>query len=338
MKTERSAYHTLAMLMSGDYRRLSSLIEKHGSWQEALASFPDQERLPHTPIPQDIRLVLRTEKDFPAALREIPFPPHAIYIRGALPHAHTKTIALVGTRKATTEGKHMAHEFAREFAQAGCAVISGLALGIDAAAHDGALEARGYTAAVLATGADRVYPQWNAKLAERILQHHGALISEYPPGSPALPYRFLERNRIVSGLADGVLVIEAPERSGSLATARFALEQNRQILVIPGPAKHPNFIGSHALLRSGAELVTEPTHVLQALGITTEATTRAGETYTDDERAVMEAFVNAQGPLAVDTIIEYTKLNAQAVSRTLSVLVIRGALRESGGGYVTHHP
>ncbi len=335
MTPEHLAYHRLVVAMAGDYRRLAALHEKHGGWQAALAASPETKE---PPVPdENIQLILQEDKEFSTLLREIPFPPHALYVRGTLPHKDMKAIAIVGTRKATTEGKRVAEQFGHDLAKAGCAIVSGLALGIDAAAHDGALQAHGYTAAVLATGVDRVYPQWNAKLADRILESGGALISEYPPGSPALPYRFLERNRIVSGLAHGIVVIEAPERSGSLATARFALEQNRQVFVIPGPAKHPNFAGSHALIRSGAELVTEPAHVLQALGITAPDAPTAHGAYTQDEERVMQTLRNAQAPLAVDTIIEYTKLNAQTVNQILSTLVIRGALRESGGGYIANH-
>ncbi|MEY4731189.1 MAG: hypothetical protein RL681_135 [Candidatus Parcubacteria bacterium] len=343
MKTlseEHLAYHTLANIMHADYRKLAELYERHASWQASLASIvqkkPEGETVP--PLGPDMRLLLRADGDFPAVLREIPYPPHGIYVRGPLPQGTTRTVAIVGTRKATPEGKDVARRFARELAEAGCAIISGLAFGLDAAAHEGALDGKGYTAAVLATGLDRVYPQWNAKLAERILANGGALISEYPPGSPALPYRFLERNRIVSGLAEGVLVIEAPERSGSLATARFALEQNRQVFVVPGPATHPNFAGSHALIRAGAELVTEPAHITEALGIIARPDHAETGTYSDEERLIRDAFRTAKGPLAIDTIIEYTKLNAQTVNRTLSLLIIQGTVAENGNGYTLNRP
>ena len=250
----------------------------------------------------------------------------------------TRSVAIVGTRKATPGGKEAARTFARELVRMGCAVVSGLAFGLDAAAHEGALDGKGYTIAVLATGLDRIYPQWNTKLAERMIASGGALISEYPPGSPALPYRFLERNRIVSGLAEGVLIIEAPERSGSLATARFALEQDRQVFVVPGPATHPNYAGSHALIRAGAELVTQPAHVLEALGMAAAPQSSGPEAYSKEEQLIREAFRTSTEPLAIDTIIRYTKLNAQTVNRTLSLLVIQGAIAENGTGYTMKRP
>lgn len=340
MSPEHAAYHSLSIALHSDYRKLSDLFERRGSWERARSTItePSSSGDVFQPLPQDIRLVLRTDEDFPASLREIPFPPHAIYVRGTLPKHNTRSIAIVGTRTATPGGKEMARTFARELARTGCVIMSGLAFGLDAAAHEGALDGKGYTAAVLATGVDRIYPQWNTKLAQRILENGGALISEYPPGSPALPYRFLERNRIVSGLVEGVIVIEAPERSGSLATARFALEQNRQVFVLPGPATHPNYVGSHALIRAGAELVTDPAHVLEALGITTNTLGPTQEAQSEEERLIREAIIGSERPLAIDAIIEYTKLNAQAVNQTLALLVIQGAVVENGGGYTMNRP
>ena len=179
-------------------------------------------------------------------------------------------IAIVGTRRATPEGKIIAKRFARELTSYGIPIASGLAFGIDAAAHEECVATGGATIAVLAGGLDAIYPGSNAALAQKILARHGCIISEYPLGSPPLPYRFLERNRIISGISRGTLVVEAPENSGSLATARYALEANREVFVVPGSTLHPNFKGSHRLIRQGAELVTTPEEIFEAYGITRE--------------------------------------------------------------------
>lgn len=207
------------------------------------------------------------DKNFPAALREIPNPPQKIYFRGTLESSSNPCIAIVGTRKATTQGKSIAKEFAKSFAGRGFTIISGLALGIDAAAHEGALEANGRTIAVLANGLDDVYPKQNKNLAERIFKAGGALISEYPGDTPSYPNQFLERNRIVSGLSIATLVVEAPIGSGAISTAHHAVEQNREVFVIPGPYNHPNYIGSHLLIREGARLASRIEEMLDDLNM-----------------------------------------------------------------------
>jgi DNA processing protein len=254
-----------------------------------------------------------------------------VYLRGTLPPA--QGVAIVGTRKATEEGKETAAEFACRLAEAGLGVISGLALGIDAAAHRGALRAKKPTWAVLATGPDKIYPGLHAELGQKILEAGGGILSEYPPGSPPLPYRFLERNRIVSGLCRGTLVIEAPENSGALATARFALDQNRDLFVLPGPAKHPNFRGSHSLIRKGAELVTRPEDILESLGISA-VSREENPAASPEENAVLRTLGRAGRPLDIDKIIELTNLQTRAVNQVLSFLIIKGAVKETGEGYV----
>lgn len=333
-------YNGVSTACEADYRRLASLKSKHGSWQAAWESLAPLKK-PAIDIANSwkkmedacITLVLQDEPGYPALLKEIPHPPFGIYIKGKLPKREPP-VAIVGTRKASESSARLARTFAQEFAEAGLCVISGLALGIDAAAHSGALDGNGKTVAVLANGLDKIYPKLNEKLAERILDREGAIISEYPPGSPTLPYRFLERNRIVSGLSLGVAVIEAPHHSGSLATARFALEQNRDVFVVPGPAIHPNFKGSHALIRAGAELVTNSQEILEALGMELGHAPRANALFaTSEESAILETLARSPDPLAVDKIIELTNLNAKTVNQTLSLLLIRNAIEETGNGF-----
>jgi DNA processing protein len=282
-----------------------------------------------------ITLTMVADRSFPSSLKEIPFPPFAIYSRGTIPSV-SDAIAIVGTRKATSESKENARQIAKDLANQNITIISGLALGIDGAAHRGAIEAGGKTIAVLAHGLDKLYPSSHARLAEDIVNQNGSLISEYPPGTPALPHHFLERNRIVSGLSSATIIIEAPERSGSLATARFALEQNRNVLVLPGPARHKNFAGSHRLIREGAELVTGTTDILESLDI--ELGTRENDekmkTITEDEMRIINAVHRSQEPLSIDKIVQFTHLEVHTVARIASTLTLRGVLIESGTGYI----
>lgn len=285
--------------------------------------------------------VPNTSPKFPKSLAEIPHPPAGLFVRGALPSVKMQSIAIVGTRRATPHGSAIAKKFARELAECGFAVISGLAFGIDAAAHEGCLEAGGQTVAVLPCGIDRIYPRSHTRLAERIIACNGALVSEYPPDTEVLPYRFLERNRMVSGMAPATLVIEAPEKSGALATARFAAEQSRDCLVIPGPVAHPNYVGSHELIRKGAQLVNSINHILEAYGIenhaaNTDKNRHDAVTMSDDERKIFDAIKNGTTPLDVDKIANITKLQPQAVTRAATFLIMRRIIKEEAGGYVLH--
>ncbi len=208
-----------------------------------------------------------------------------------------------------------------------------MAFGIDAGAHTGALEAGGKTVAVLAGGLHEIYPKSNTKLGQRIIAEGGALISEYPLNAPPFPSRFLERNRIVSGLSRAVIVIEAPERSGSVATARFALEQNRDVFVVPGPATHSNFRGSHTLIREGATLVTTPQEFLEDMGLKIPETERALPLLQPDEERIRAALVSAARPATVDEIIEMTMLHPRIVNQLLCEMTLRNIVREEGIGY-----
>jgi DNA processing protein len=283
---------------------------------------------------QNIQLILREDDRFPQLLREIPHPPFGIYIKGALPENDQLAIAIVGTRRATPDGKNTARRFAAGLARAGITIVSGLAFGVDAAAHEGCLDAGGKTTAVLACGLGHIYPRNNELLAKKILAHGGAIISEYPPDMPAYPSRFLERNRIVSGLSKGTIVIEAPERSGSLATARFAFEQNRDVFVVPGPITHQNFKGSHALIRQGAELIVCAEDVLESYDITKKRVAVAAFAGTPAEKVILEFLASCAAPMDIDKITEATKLQPHTANQTLSFLLIKGMIREDGAGYM----
>lgn len=274
--------------------------------------------------------------NLPPLLREIQNPPKNFYVKGVLPDFGRPWIAIVGTRKATTEGLRLAKNFGRELAQAGAVIVSGLALGIDSAAHQGTLEAGGTTVAVLANGLDKIYPAQNENMAKRILETGGALVSEYPEKTPSYPSQFLERNRIISGLSIATVIIEAPEKSGALATAGFAAEQGREIFVVPGPVNHPNYRGSHGLIRDGARLVTSADEILQDLGLRTIKERGADHlplAENEAQRKIMESLKNAGRPLSIDEIISFAKLEPQVVNRELTLLSLRGAIRETEKGY-----
>ena len=208
--------------------------------------------------------------EFPALLAEISNPPECLWTRGDRTLFARKAIAVVGARDASREGVEIAYQIASDLARAGIVVVSGLARGIDSAAHAGALDGGGTTIAVLGTGIDRVYPAENKDLHERIAAH-GLLVTEFQPGAHAELFHFPQRNRIISGLSKAVVVVEARERSGSLITARLAGDQSRDVMVVPGPTRSGQNRGGHALLRDGAKLVESAVDILQELGLDTTA-------------------------------------------------------------------
>jgi DNA processing protein len=350
-------YHALAIATRSGY----ATIKKYratggGSWEAAYGAFKEdtamlEENDISIPEPHEvyermmslgIRLVLAEQKEFPEALRHIPYPPFGIYLRGGelsstvlnAAQDGAPTIAVVGARRASADGKKTARSFARELATAGCTIASGLAFGIDAAAHVGALDAGGATVAVLAGGLDAIYPHSHRGLAERILGVGGTLISEYPPGVAPLAYRFIERNRIMSGISRGVLIVEAPESSGALATARYAAEQNREVFVVPGAASATNFKGSHALIRQGAELVTSPNDILEAYDIDRKENFAAlTGTSSPEEIVILKALTDMGAAADVDKLIALTRLEPRTINQALSFLLIRGIVKETDGGY-----
>lgn len=208
--------------------------------------------------------------EFPHLLREIANPPTCLWTRGDLALFGSTAVAIVGARDATRDGMEIAYQIAADLTRAGIVIVSGLARGVDAAAHTGALDANGKTIAVLGTGIDRVYPADNKALHERIAAN-GLLITEFAPGAPPDLFHFPRRNRIISGLSKAVVVVEAREKSGSLITARLAGDQGRDVMVVPGPTRSGQNRGGHALLRDGAKLVESAVDILQELGLDSTA-------------------------------------------------------------------
>ncbi len=341
--TEKIAYNAIAVTHGGDYIKLRKIFETYHSWTKALNA--TQELFPKTNAEKewgkmqnaDINLIMQTDPKYPASLKEISQPPYGLYIKGTLPNDNIPKIAIVGTRRCTTNGKASAYKFSEELAKAKVVIVSGLALGIDTAAHEGALSAKEITLAVLAGGLDTIYPPQNHKLADQIIKTGGALISEYPLFSIMYLGRFLARNRIVSGLCRGMLLVEAPQKSGALSTASFALQQNRNVYVIPGPINHPNYKGSHDLIKAGATLVTESADILTDLGLATSATESTLEKTLSDlnneEKKIYAVIKLAGEPLSIDKIIELSKLEPYVASSTLTFLGMKNVIKENFGFY-----
>ncbi|MBI2038888.1 MAG: DNA-protecting protein DprA [Candidatus Niyogibacteria bacterium] len=215
-----------------------------------------------------IQKLARTDERFPDGLRHIPEPPEILYCLGnAEVLAHAPSVAIVGTRRATRYGLETARDLARDASNAGIAVVSGLALGIDAEAHTGALAGKSPTIAVLGSGLNHIVPMTNRRLAEQILETGGAIVSEFEPDMPAETWTFPQRNRIIAGLAEATIVIEAPEKSGALITARFALDFNRDVGAVPGEITSINSKGTNQLLKEGAALIRTLDDVYELLGL-----------------------------------------------------------------------
>jgi DNA processing protein len=279
-------------------------------------------------------LIAWDDGDYPQALLELGHAPPALFQIGRRELLARPAFAIVGSRHGTPQGLETAREFAHALGAAGLAIVSGLALGIDAAAHEGALGTEGSTLAVVGTGLDRVYPARNRDLAMRIARD-GVLLSEYLPGTPPRKENFPRRNRLISGLARGVLVVEATLSSGSLITARLAGDQGREVFAIPGSIHSPFAKGCHKLIREGATLVETAQDVLDVLR------PGAAERPTSDERAPVEAQADATqllvamgyDPVSVDALVERTGAPAQAIAAELVTLELDGRIAALPGGH-----
>lgn len=282
---------------------------------------------------------------FPPLLREMPKPPEKIFKKGGAFFNSKPTIAIVGTRKSSKEGMSFAMSLAKALAERGFMIISGLALGIDGAAHEGALRGNGLTFGVLANGLDYVYPAQHESLAQKMLETGGGLISEYEVGSPPLPHQFLERNRIIAGLSIATVVIEAPIRSGAIVTAKHALEAGREVFVAPGAPYNKNYAGSNMLIRQGARLIGGADDLLEdletlsgqypALDFSSSIMASGQNLYFDDEiqKNIFDIIQGASDGLGIDRITETIKLEPRVVSQALSCLLIAEKINEVGGAF-----
>ncbi len=292
-----------------------------------------------------VKLVTWADDGYPALLKQIADPPLVLYVAGSLETLASPAVAVIGTRHPTVYGRDTARRFGYQLGAAGYVVVSGLALGIDTEAHAGALQAKGRTVAVLGGALDCLFPKENQQLARDIATRGGAVISEYPFGRQPDRQTFPMRNRIVSGLCKGVLVVEAPLNSGTLITVGQALDQNRNVMAVPGRIDSPASQGCHNLLRSGARLVTTVDDVIEEMqdllsGMRRTAADKASEgeakrpelAYTPEERAVM-AQIEPEGTL-VDALVRGSGLDAGKVSALLVGLQIKRQIRLLPGGMV----
>jgi DNA processing protein len=278
---------------------------------------------------------------YPPQLAAIADPPPWLHLRGDPAALAAPAVAIVGSRRPTPAGRATAFEFARQLAACGLVVTSGLAAGIDAAAHRGALAAGGVTVAVCGTGLDVTYPEAHAALAGEIAAH-GALLSEFPPGTLPLPHHFPRRNRIISGLSLGVLVVEAQHRSGSLITARLAAEQGREVFALPGSIHNPLARGCHRLIRDGARLVETVEEVVAGLQADLFDALPGPLPQPPGRQAISagpldresKILLNACGfePVDVDTLVARTGFTAASVASMLVTLELRGEVEPSAGG------
>jgi DNA processing protein len=293
------------------------------------------------------QVVAYSSDDYPPLLKQIPDPPLVLYVRGDAKVLSRYAVAIVGTRRPTAYGGQVAQRLARDLAQRQLVIVSGLARGIDSAAHRGAIEAKGKTVAVLGSGIDVIYPRENKRLAEQVVES-GALISEFPPGTSPAPENFPIRNRTISGLSLGVVVVEAAEYSGSLITARLAVEQNREVFAVPGNITSAQSFGPNHLIKQGAKLVDEWMDVLEEFpaeirmqllppadasdetAAQSQTVSLFEQSFTPDQKAVFDV-LRADEPLFVDAILTSITIPQPRMMTALLELEMAGLIRQLPG-------
>jgi len=278
-------------------------------------------------------LLTLADAGYPKQLYEIPDPPPLLYVRGRVELLSAPALAIVGSRNATAQGKANAEQFARVFSDAGLTIVSGLALGIDAAAHKGGLAGPGSTVAFMGTGMDTVYPRANTALGEAIASE-GALVTEFPLSMPPLAANFPRRNRLIAGLSRGVLVVEAALASGSQITARMAAEQGRDVFAIPGSIHSPQSRGCHALIKQGAKLVESARDVLEEMGMHTSPAPDTHAVANHNPSVTISPLIQHMGyePCDVDSLAARASLTPEAVSAMLLQLELEGSISSLPGG------
>lgn len=275
-----------------------------------------------------IKPLCRWEEGYPALLREAPDAPLLLFYQGLLPNPDSLSVGMVGARRSTPAGLQTAREIAAQLAAGGVSVISGLAEGADTAAHEGALSVGGYTLAVLGSGLNQTYPASNQRLRRRILEGGGGILSEFPPDLPARTWNFPRRNRIISGLSAGVLITEASLRSGSLITARYALEQGRDLFAVPGSVRSPVSQGTNQLIKEGAVPVTEGGDIFcyYALSPAAPAPAVAETPGLEPGELKVVRLLEAQGALTVDLLAALSREPVPRLLGLLAGLEIKGAV------------
>ncbi len=339
-------------------RRISALIKSFGSAEVAWNASPDQYP-PHLELQKyndrikkersainpdheweqleklGVQCISPESSGYPNLLRQVPVPPPVLYYRGSLEKIDHPSVAIVGSRRSTFYGNEVAGRLAGELASAGVGVISGMALGVDTAAHRGALERGGYTAAVLGCGLGHCYPSRNRELMEQ-LAATGAVISEFSLKTEPHAVNFPQRNRVISGLSLGTVVVEATEKSGALITAGYALEQNREVFAVPGNIGSPYSRGCHRLLKEGAKLVETVEDILDELYISSEAGEQLSLDFAEPELSVPERKlleIIPYQPMHIDGIIQLSGMSASESAALLLPLEIKGLVKQTPGKY-----
>ncbi len=279
-----------------------------------------------------IRALTQDDHSYPEKLKNLADPPICLYIKGKDVFPTDKLFAVVGTRKPTAYGQQMARKFASEIAGFGLIIVSGMAIGIDTVAHQAALEAGGRTVAVLGCGVDIVYPQINHRLYEMIVDSGGWVISEFPPGRTVVKGLFIARNRIISGLSLGVLVVEGAKDSGALITARYAAEQGRDVFALPSPITSPMAEAPNFLLKQGAKLATSADDIIEELGMQIKRRNKQDIELNlkDEEKIIFEILINA--PLTADEIVFKTEKSVGEVLNLLTNLELKGVIEKNSEG------
>jgi DNA processing protein len=277
----------------------------------------------------DINFITIFDDEYPKLLKETFSPPAVLYYKGNLELLEKPTLAAVGSRKFTTYGKNATEKIVSGLAEAGYTIVSGMALGIDTFAHETTLRADGKTVAILGCGLDNPYPASNAGLFKKIIESDGLAISEYMPGKPPLRQHFPARNRIISGVSRGILIAEANIKSGALITARDALEQNRDVFAVPGSIFGESSGGTNKLLKMGANLITSAEDILEYYGLETKPKKSKAKPSNDKEKTIFS--ILEEGESHIDELIKKSGLEAQLIISTLTLMEIKGKVKNLGG-------
>lgn len=316
--------------------KLDALIKKYGSIKDAynriIKDFDPKEKLREYKN-KGIIVLTREDGRFPPQLLNLPDAPICLYVKGDLGNfdwGRDLMFAVVGTRRATPYGIQITKKFSSELSSAGVVIVSGMAIGIDTAAHQAALEARGRTIAILGCGVDIIYPPSNHRLYESIIENGGLIISEFPPGMRGLKGLFISRNRLISGLSRGVLVVEGLIDSGALATARFAAEQGRDVFAPPGPLTSEMSVAPNTLIREGAKLVTSVNDIFEEFNLKVTPSVERTLDLTDAERAIFDA-IKTESKF-MDEIIAELQIDVNKILNLISILEIKGIIEKNSEG------
>ncbi len=278
--------------------------------------------------------ITRDDDEYPSNLRQIADPPPALFVRGRMALTDARAVGIVGARNCTAYGTRMARRIARELSEMGVTAVSGLARGVDAAAHRGAIDARARTVAVLGSGVDVIYPPEHQRLADEILDNGGSIISELLPSAPPTGRHFPARNRIISGMSHGLLLVEAARQSGAMGTVAFALEQGRDVFALPGQADSPLSASTHAIIRDGARLITSAADIMEDLNWSAALSSPSHRVteelpLTQAEQRVYNALLG--GPEDTDALVERLDMRPPELNSLLTILELQGLIRKLPG-------